>query len=47
MPKLTLNLDGIRVESFSPGSTRSVAEMIPTTTQSQNPSCSCPTFCPC
>jgi len=45
MPKLTLDLDQIRVETFSTGSTVSVPEMGPTT-RSDNPTCSCQTFCP-
>jgi len=47
MSKLTLDVDQIRVESFSPGSAASVEVIPTTTTKSQEPSCSCPTFCPC
>ena len=45
MPKLTLDLDQVRVESFSPGSAVPVFEMGPTT-RTQEPTCSCQTFCP-
>jgi hypothetical protein len=45
MPKLTLDLDHIRVESFSPGSAVSLPAIGPTT-RTQEPTCSCQTFCP-
>lgn len=45
MPTLKLDLDGIRVESFSPGRVVNVREMGPTT-RTQEPTCSCQTFCP-
>lgn len=40
MTKLTLNLDDIQVESFSPGGAVPVREMIPTT-RTQEPTCTC------
>jgi hypothetical protein len=45
MPKLTLDLDQVRVESFSPGPIVSVLALGPTT-RTQEPTCSCQTFCP-
>lgn len=47
MPKLTLDLDDLEVESYSTGSAQPVPErMGPTTTRTQEPTCTCQTFCP-
>jgi hypothetical protein len=45
MPKITLNLDDIRVESYSTGSVGPMPERIPTTTNTQDPDCTRPTRC--
>ena len=46
MPKLTLNLEEIRVETFSTGAAELVPTVIPTT-RTQEPTCTCQeTFCP-
>ena len=44
MPKLTLDLDALQVESFPTGSDEP-ALVLPTT-RSQEPTCTCQTFCP-
>ncbi|HEX8694914.1 MAG TPA: hypothetical protein VF746_21065 [Longimicrobium sp.] len=44
MPKLMLDLDQIRVESFSTGSVQPAPERIPTT-NTQDPDCTYPTRC--
>jgi hypothetical protein len=46
MPKLSLDLDQIRVETFSTGAAELGPAMIPTT-RTQEPTCTCQaTFCP-
>ena len=46
MPKLTLDLEHIRVETFSTGSSEPVERARPTTTaNTQEPGCTSPTMC--
>lgn len=45
MPKLTLDLDNLRVESFSTGSAEPVERVRPTTMNTNEPGCTMPELC--
>jgi hypothetical protein len=45
MPKLTLDVEALAVESFSPESVMMILPATPTTTRTREPGCTTPELC--